>query len=421
MALYGLLLREDRRQPDERREPGRHRRARRHAALHAAPADHRPAARATSRIHDELDALNATAVFAPGTLALVRVSRRAPTSATRIANGGTNGAGVLDIRNLSLPVGSQVLIQFDVTLAAALSNGTVVTNQSQLCSRTARRSPPATIPTSTARPIQTCRGDEDPTRVQIASAACFRRAEDLDRPDGRSDRPARRRDAALHDHGQEHRHRQRDGRRAARRSAREHDLRRGQHDAERHGGRRTPAAFRRSCNGMPIHAPEIRRRASMRADASADADQRRDDHLRRRRRPERHRRHGDLEPGLRQRRRRAASPTSRPTIRDTPTRERPDARRGRQPAAPVRARSAPCCPVDHGSPGIVDPGDVLRYTITVLQHRRRPGDRRRAADSVPANTTYVADSTDAERPARRAAGRRRFAARWPASTSAPPI
>src|SRR5262249_10472824 len=48
---------------------------------------------------------------------------------------------------------------------------------------------------------------------------------------------------------------------------------------------------------------------------------------------------------------------------------------------------------DQGSPGIVDPGDVLRYTITVKNSAAIPATAVVLTDSVPANTTYVANST----------------------------
>jgi uncharacterized repeat protein (TIGR01451 family) len=48
---------------------------------------------------------------------------------------------------------------------------------------------------------------------------------------------------------------------------------------------------------------------------------------------------------------------------------------------------------DQGSPGIVDPGDVLRYTITVKNSATIAATGVVLTDSVPANTTYVANST----------------------------
>ena len=48
--------------------------------------------------------------------------------------------------------------------------------------------------------------------------------------------------------------------------------------------------------------------------------------------------------------------------------------------------------VDEGTPGLVDPGDVLHYTITVHNSGAVAATGVTLADSVPANTTYVADS-----------------------------
>ncbi|MCH7779197.1 MAG: hypothetical protein IH878_22110, partial [Gemmatimonadetes bacterium] len=78
---------------------------------------------------DDLGELNASAVFVPGTLMLVpgTIPPGADTSNTD-PNGGTNGAGILDIRGMNLPANSEVLIQFDITLDPTLIDGTVVTN-----------------------------------------------------------------------------------------------------------------------------------------------------------------------------------------------------------------------------------------------------------------------------------------------------
>ena len=66
---------------------------------------------------------------------------------------------------------------------------------------------------------------------------------------------------------------------------------------------------------------------------------------------------------------------------------------------------------DQGTPGVVDPGDVLRYTISVQNSGTIAATGVVLRDAVPANTTYVADSTTAQRAAGRPAGRRRLAAR----------
>jgi uncharacterized repeat protein (TIGR01451 family) len=48
---------------------------------------------------------------------------------------------------------------------------------------------------------------------------------------------------------------------------------------------------------------------------------------------------------------------------------------------------------DQVSPGIVDPGDTLRYTITVYNNGSVDATGALLRDAVPANTTYLADST----------------------------
>src|SRR5881628_2264257 len=48
---------------------------------------------------------------------------------------------------------------------------------------------------------------------------------------------------------------------------------------------------------------------------------------------------------------------------------------------------------DLGSPGVIDPGDVLRYTITVNNSAAIPATGVVLNDPVPTNTTYVANST----------------------------
>jgi len=63
--------------------------------------------------------------------------------------------------------------------------------------------------------------------------------------------------------------------------------------------------------------------------------------------------------------------------------------------------------VDNGTPGIVDPGDVLRYTITVSNSGATPATNAVLTDLVPSNTTYVAGSvTSTASPYPTAAGRR---------------
>ena len=56
------------------------------------------------------------------------------------------------------------------------------------------------------------------------------------------------------------------------------------------------------------------------------------------------------------------------------------------------AEKAAALQVDAMSPGIVDAGDVLRYTIRIHNNGVGPITNAVLRDSVPANTTYVADS-----------------------------
>src|SRR5437667_8575103 len=121
------------------------------------------------RIFDDMDALNTQPDFTPGTLTLVTSPAGADISATS-NTGGTKGTGVIDIRNLNVAVGGEVLIQFDITLKPPIANGTVVTNQATLFANgtTFALSHDPNIK-GTAEP--TVSGDEDPTRVTIMAAA----------------------------------------------------------------------------------------------------------------------------------------------------------------------------------------------------------------------------------------------------------
>ncbi|HVS22791.1 MAG TPA: THxN family PEP-CTERM protein, partial [Gammaproteobacteria bacterium] len=58
----------------------------------------------------------------------------------------------------------------------------------------------------------------------------------------------------------------------------------------------------------------------------------------------------------------------------------------------IYAEKAAALQVDSTSPGIVDPGDVLRYTIRIHNNGQSPVTHVVLRDVVPANTTYVADS-----------------------------
>jgi large repetitive protein len=129
------------------------------------------------RIFDELDALNAQAYFAPGTLTLVTYPAGADISGTS-STGGAKGTGIIDIRNLNLPAGGgEIQIQFDVTLKSPIALGTVVNNQSTLVANGATFAL-SDNPNVNGTADPTISGDEDPTRVTIvappAGAPSFR-------------------------------------------------------------------------------------------------------------------------------------------------------------------------------------------------------------------------------------------------------
>jgi uncharacterized repeat protein (TIGR01451 family) len=121
---------------------------------------------------DDVGRLNAAAVFAPGTLAVVTLPAGADASNTS-ATGGTNGTGVLDVRNLTIAPDAAAVIEFEIVLAASIANGTLVTNQSQL--RVGGEPFADSDDPNVNGPADPfVDGDEDPTRVLIASAPDFR-------------------------------------------------------------------------------------------------------------------------------------------------------------------------------------------------------------------------------------------------------
>jgi uncharacterized repeat protein (TIGR01451 family)/fimbrial isopeptide formation D2 family protein len=116
--------------------------------------------------YDDLGAMNPQAVFVPGSLTLVQASipPGADTSNTD-PNGGTNGAGIIDIRNLSLPLASEVSIQFDIRLDPNLPDGIFVTNQADLIRGV--KLADSDDPNVNGQANPDIAGDEDPTRLVI--------------------------------------------------------------------------------------------------------------------------------------------------------------------------------------------------------------------------------------------------------------
>ena len=123
-------------------------------------------------IVDDIDSLNAVPLFQAGTLNVVTLPPGADAGNTD-PNGGAAGTGLLDIRNLSIGgAGETVLIEFEVELAPVIANGTFVYNQSEMLfgSYLAGVSDDPNV-NGAADP--NVAGDEDPTQILVESAPAF--------------------------------------------------------------------------------------------------------------------------------------------------------------------------------------------------------------------------------------------------------
>jgi len=124
------------------------------------------------RIVDELDSLNADASFQAGTLNVVTLPAGADDGNTD-ANGGAAGTGLLDVRNLSLGgLGDSVLIEFEVDLVPLLANGSYVFNQSQLLDNGLSIAL-SDDPNVNGAADPNVADDDDPTQILIESAPYF--------------------------------------------------------------------------------------------------------------------------------------------------------------------------------------------------------------------------------------------------------
>jgi len=124
---------------------------------------------------DELDRLNAAPMFVAGSLTLTSVPGGADSSNSS-ATGGAQGTGLVDVRNLSVAAAGgadTVLIVFEATLAPVIANATVVSDQAQMTVA-------GVLLANSDDPIlngaenPAILGDEDPTSVRITSAPAFR-------------------------------------------------------------------------------------------------------------------------------------------------------------------------------------------------------------------------------------------------------
>jgi len=129
---------------------------------------------ANLRVADELDRLNASPMFVAGSLVLDSVTGSGFTNNTN-PTGGTNGTGLVDLSDLSVAAAGgadTVTIVFRATLVPVIPNGTVVPDQAQIFANgelLAVSDDPILNGVENPGII----GDEDPTSVQIASAPFF--------------------------------------------------------------------------------------------------------------------------------------------------------------------------------------------------------------------------------------------------------
>ncbi len=117
---------------------------------------------------DELDKLNQAAMFVPGSLILTTVPAGANVSQTS-ATGGTKGTGLVNIGNLNIAAmggaNNTLVVAYTARLLPAINSGTKVLNQGQVGS--------ATLPSlSSNDPSEG--GGANPTQTTIVSAPVFR-------------------------------------------------------------------------------------------------------------------------------------------------------------------------------------------------------------------------------------------------------
>jgi uncharacterized repeat protein (TIGR01451 family)/fimbrial isopeptide formation D2 family protein len=118
-------------------------------------------------IVDEVDHLNSVAAFAAGSLNIISVPAGADTSGTS-AVGGTQGTGLLNVANLAIGAQGEsndtIEVIFEIELAPAITSGTVVLNQAEIVSAN---------PNPILSDDPNISGDTDPTETLITSAPIF--------------------------------------------------------------------------------------------------------------------------------------------------------------------------------------------------------------------------------------------------------
>ena len=341
-------------------------------------------------ILDQLDRLNDPAAFQAGSLQLITVPPGANAASTS-ATGGTRGTGVVDIRNLSLGgLNDSLLIEFEITLAPVIANGRWVLNQSQLIVDgvpIADSDDPNV--NGTSDPLTA--GDEDPTRIRIESAPVFRTekvsAYISGDPDVLLAGETLRYTITVKNIGTDN---------AVDAVVRDAIPTNTTYVAGSTTLNGEPLADPASgiaplSDGIQINAPEDPTPGAMRADASETQENVatitfdvvvNEDVV-----------DGTVISNQAFVSAQGSGVTDQPSddprtpVVDDPTRDVV----GNSPA--LVAEKAVALFTDAGTPGIVDPGDVLRYTITLHNFGNVAATGVELSDAVPADTAYVADST----------------------------
>ncbi len=124
-------------------------------------------------IVDELDSLNATPMFQAGTLNVIQPLPAGADDSNTDANGGAAGTGLLDVRGLSIGgLGDELVIEFEVQLAPVIANDSIVRNQSQ-ASSLGYTVAVSDDPYINGAADPNVAGDEDPTEILIQAAPAF--------------------------------------------------------------------------------------------------------------------------------------------------------------------------------------------------------------------------------------------------------
>ena len=123
------------------------------------------------RIVDELDRLNTPPMFQAGTLTVNNIPAGATDNSD--ANGGGAGTGLIDISDISLAgLGDAVQIEFEVVLQPVIADGSYVLNQSE-ASFAGFSVAISDDPNQNGAADPNVAGDEDPTQILIESAPYF--------------------------------------------------------------------------------------------------------------------------------------------------------------------------------------------------------------------------------------------------------